>query len=113
MNRWLTFLSLSFAVCTAVACKGNSEPVIDAPAATIDSSTPMIDAAPQPDDCMAYCACMPTNCPGFFADDAACMAACTALAPADQACRRYHCSVAVGANATMHCPHAEGMAICH
>jgi hypothetical protein len=104
--------ALLFTIFLVGACGSSDKGPPDAKA-TPDTAGPTIDAAPQADDCMKYCQCMPVNCPGFFPDDATCMTTCMALAPADQACRRYHCSVAVGADATMHCPHAEGMAICH
>jgi hypothetical protein len=102
------------AVVSVSACGGDDAGSTDA--AIADARPP--DARQKPDaadPCIDYCECMPTNCPSQFQSvlggtTASCMADCAGLLkPENKSCRAYHCSVAVGTEASMHCPHAIGM----
>jgi hypothetical protein len=108
---FLTFVSLG----ALSACGDDSGGGADAAAAdsgnTADAPAAQSDAANACDD---FCPCEMANCPTEFGgtyggDLANCMTTCNALPAATAQCRAYHCSVATGTNAALHCPHTAGM----
>jgi hypothetical protein len=102
---------------TAAACSDDDGGGGSVDAGVVDAA--VVDAqgvSDARDFCADYCACMPTNCPTQFSnvlvDQAGCLATCQGLTVTNQDCRSYHCSMATGAGAALHCPHTIGQGEC-
>jgi hypothetical protein len=97
--------AFGLAACGGDDDDGGDNAAIDA--ASIDAPEP--DA--MPDRCIALCACAVDFCqaayPDEFADEATCIADCTALPEATKACRVEHCGYAM-TDPGFHCPHVAG-----
>lgn len=101
---------------------GGHPPPEDGGSADVDAAT--ADAASDtgadagPDACAAYCTCMAATCasePGYpFADEAACLSACSGFTAENRTCFAMHCETAkTAANKKHDCEHASGTIECH
>lgn len=97
---------------SAIVPSDGGEAAPDGPPAIADAAATTADGGGVSMACTDYCSCMSANCPGSFADTAACITACEALAAPDLACRTQHCGFAAGGMGAVHCPHARGESIC-